>query len=109
MQVNTSHLTQPTVKAALDAWQRGDAAQWQSYFTPDARLFDDGHPRDLLQFSTKAIGHERFMTIDKVTEGGLAVFGHFHSDQWGDFTTYFRFHLNADGKINRLDIGQANY
>jgi hypothetical protein len=33
--------------------------------------------------------------------------GAFHSDQWGDFRTYFRFQLSPSGKITRLDLGQA--
>jgi len=33
--------------------------------------------------------------------------GEFHSDQWGDFRTYFKFHPSPSGKIKRLDIGQA--
>ena len=55
--MNTEKLTNPTVRAAIEALQKGT--------------------------------------------------GHFHSDQWGDFPTYFRFRLNAAGKIERLDIGQA--
>ncbi|HEV8259833.1 MAG TPA: hypothetical protein VGQ19_03635 [Burkholderiales bacterium] len=38
---------------------------------------------------------------------GLDVVGAFHSDQWGDFRTRFRFQLSPSGKITRLDIGQA--
>jgi hypothetical protein len=34
------------------------------------------------------------------------VRGSFHSDRWGDFRTYFKFHPGADGKFTRLDIGQ---
>jgi len=32
----------------------------------------------------------------------------FDAWQQGDFTTYFKFQLNTEGKINRLDIGQAH-
>jgi len=28
-------------------------------------------------------------------------------DQWSDFKTYFRFIINPEGKISRLDMGQA--
>ncbi len=107
--MNTDKLTHPVVKAALDAWQKGDAGAWHAFFTADAQLFDDGSPRDFSAFSRSAIGHERFTSIDKVENDGKDIYGHFHSDQWGDFKTYFKFHINADGKINRLDIGQANY
>ncbi|MGQ3012348.1 MAG: hypothetical protein ACT6QS_01455 [Flavobacteriales bacterium] len=40
---------------------------------------------------------------------GQHLYGRFHSDQWGDFKTYFKFRINAEGLIERLDIGQASY
>lgn len=97
------------VKAAIEAWQKGDAALWLSFFTPDAQLFDDGHTRDFKKFSTEAIGYERFTSVDKVEDNGMSVYGHFHSDTWGDFKTYFKFHLEAAGKFDKLEVGQANY
>lgn len=97
------------VKSAIQAWQNGDPVLWFSFFTTDAKLFDDGHPRDFKKFSSEAIGHERFVSIDKVENDGMSVYGHFHSDTWGDFKTYFKFHLNASGKFCKLEIGQANY
>ncbi len=42
----------------------------------------------------------------EVDNNGLDVHGSFHSDRWGDFRTYFKFHLGDDGKFSRLDIGQ---
>ena len=105
--MRTDLLTNPTVKAAIDALQRGDRAAWSALFEPDAKLYDDGSPRDLEKFTADALGHERFTSIDRVDKGGLEVIGHFHSDQWGDFKTYFRFRLSPSGKIARLDIGQA--
>ena len=102
-------ISHPVAKAAIEAWQQGDEKAWRALFTHNAQLFDDGHPRDLHQFSTEAIGHERFTSIDKVEDNGRSVYGKFHSDTWGDFKTYFRFHLDADGKIIKLEIGQADY
>lgn len=58
-----------------------------------SRLLDDGHPRYLQEFSTKAIGHERFTHIDPVRDNGLSVYGRFHSDTWGDFKTISGFTL----------------
>lgn len=102
-------ITNNIAKAALEAWQKGDTTTWLSFFTAGAKLFDDGNPRDFEHFTNEAIGHERFTSIDKVENDGKDIYGHFHSDQWGDFKTYFKFHINAGGKIDRLDIGQANY
>lgn len=105
--MNTGQLTDPTVKAAIEALQKGDRQAWAALFEPGARLFDDGSERSLEKFTRAALGHERFRSIDRVENNGLHLTGEFHSDQWGEFRTYFRFHLSAQGKIARLDIGQA--
>lgn len=103
--MDTSKLD-PIVKSAFEAWQGKDLKGWLGHFAPDAKLYDDGNPRDFQAFS-REIGKERFTSIDEVKRDGTEIVGQFHSDQWGDFRTYFRFHANADGKFDRLDIGQA--
>ena len=108
MSALTDVLTVPTVKAAIEALQRGDQKAWADLFEPGAKLFDDGSPRDLRAFTREALGHERFTAIDTVEPDGLGVVGSFHSERWGDFRTYFRFRLSPEGKIQRLDIGQAD-
>jgi hypothetical protein len=105
--MDTSKLTNTTVKAAFDAWQNGDAKAFLAFFTADAKLFDDGKPRDFKSFVKEACGRESFTSIDNVENKGLDIFGNFHTESWGDFKTYFKFHINAEGKIERLDIGQA--
>lgn len=107
--MNTDKLSQTSVKKAIDALQHADSKAWFALFTYDAVLYDDGNKMNFRLFFEKALGHERFTSIDKVENNGLDVYGRFHSDQWGDFKTYFKFHINSDGKINRLDIGQASY
>src|ERR1700694_512975 len=82
--MDTNKLTNDIIKTAIKAWQTGDSKLWFSFCTSDAKLLDDGHPRDFGKFSTKAIGHERFTSIDKVEDNGLSIFGRFHSDTWGD-------------------------
>jgi hypothetical protein len=57
--------------------------------------------------SPGGLGHERFTSIDRVDNDGRDLVGAFHSDEWGDFRTYFNFQLSSAGKIVRLDIGQA--
>jgi hypothetical protein len=107
--MNTDKLSNPVVKKAVNALQAADKETWFSLFTSDAALYDDGNKMNFHSFFEKAFGHERFTSIDKVEDKGLSVYGRFHSDQWGDFKTYFRFYLNEAGKISRLDIGQASY
>jgi hypothetical protein len=106
--MNTQQISNPTAKAAFEAWQKGDSAAWLALFSSDAKLLDDGSPRNFQKFSTQTIGKEKFTSIDRVENNGTAIYGDFHSPQWGDFKTYFKFTIGADGKINRLEIGQAN-
>ena len=103
----TDVITNETVKAAIEAPQRGDRKAWSALFEPSAALHDDGSPRSLQKFTDDALGHERFTSIESVENHGLDVIGKFHSDTWGDFRTYFKFQLSPAGKIKRLDIGQA--
>ncbi|MDF0506451.1 nuclear transport factor 2 family protein [Burkholderia cenocepacia] len=105
MKIDT--LRHPVVRRAIDALQQGDGAAWAALFAPDATLYDDGRPRDLRAFNRDAIGSERFTTIDRVENDGLDLYGQFHSDRWGTFRTYFKFQIDGEGRISRLDIGQA--
>ena len=105
--MDTSKLTNETVKKAFDAWQNGNSKLFLSFFTSDAKLYDDGSPRNFSSFVKDACGHEKFTSIDKVENNGLDIYGKFHTESWGDFKTYFKFQINAEGKITRLDIGQA--
>jgi hypothetical protein len=105
----TDKIKNTTVKEAIYALQMANKQAWFSLFTEEAELFDDGNKMNFKSFFESAIGHEHFNAIDKVENNGLFIYGAFHSDKWGYFKTYFKFHLNADGKISRLDIGQANY
>ena len=108
-QMEITKIRNTKVQAAIEAWQKGDSTLWLSFFTPDAKLLDDGHPRDFRKFSNEAIGHERFNSIDKVENNGLDIYGRFHSDTWGDFKTYFKFQMNEEGKFHQLEIGQTKY
>jgi len=56
--MDTSKITNPSVRAAFDALQAGDKAAWFAQFTADAELIDDGRPLDFKAFFEKAIGSE---------------------------------------------------
>lgn len=107
--VNTEKISNPTVKKAIEALQNGDKTTWFSLFTDNAELYDDGNKKNFNRFFSIAIGHERFTSIDKIENNSLTLYGKFHSDLWGNFQTYFKFQINDEGKIKRLDIGQAKY
>lgn len=107
--MDTSKIENPVAAKAIDALQTADKTAWFALFASDAQLYDDGNKMNLRSFFEKAIGHEYFTSIDKVENNGLAVYGKFHSDTWGNFKTYFKFTITPQGKISRLDIGQADY
>lgn len=54
--MDTSKLTNETVKKAFGAWQNGDNKTFLSFFATDAKLFDDGNPRDFQKFVKDACG-----------------------------------------------------
>lgn len=105
--MDTEKITNAIVRAAFEAWQKGDEKLWLSYFSKDVKLLDDGNPRDFKKFYTESIGREQFTSIDKVTDNGQSIYGQYHSEIWGNFRTYFKFHVNSDGKIYLMEIGQA--
>jgi hypothetical protein len=85
-------LKEPTVKAAIVALQNGDVKGWNRLFEPDATLLDDGQPRDLKRFSNEALGHERFLSIDKVSSDGLSIEGRVSIRYVGSLSDLLSFH-----------------
>lgn len=104
------NLTNPTVKAAIDALNAHDRKAWETLFAAGATFSDDGNEGSIANFTANAFGkgQEHFTRLDKQEQDGLHVFGQYHSDTWGDFKTYFKFTV-MEGRITRLEVGQANY
>lgn len=101
-------ITNENVRKAIEALQANDKRNWYSYFTDDAVFSDDGRVLGFKSFFDNAFNHkEKFLDIDKVENGGKDIYGNFEAGQWGTFLVFFKFHKGADGKFNRLDIGQA--
>jgi len=106
--MDLSKITNTTVNAAMTAWQNGDSKMFLSHFTANPTMTDDGNPRDFQGFVKQACGEEKFLTIDSVENDGKGITGNFKAGKWGTFKVFFKFHQNADGKFDRLDIGQAH-
>jgi hypothetical protein len=49
--MKTDALTDPIVRAAIEALQNGNRKTWSALFEPDAELYDDGSPRSLKEFT----------------------------------------------------------
>lgn len=101
-------ITNEKVRQAIEALQSGDKS-WYTFFTENPAMTDDGNKTDFRNFFSKALGNEKFITIDKVENNGRDIYGNFKAGQWGTFKVFFKFHQNDDGKFDRLDIGQARY
>lgn len=104
--MDLSKITHKTVKQAIEALQAGDHS-WYSFFTDSPAMTDDGNAVDFKSFFAKALGQEKFLSIDKVENDGKDVYGNFKAGSWGTFKVFFKFHEDAGGKFDRLDIGQA--
>lgn len=107
--MNVELLQHPLVKAAITAMNSQDRAAWMQLFAENTVLTDDGNRQDFVHWSDHEIfGKDtgELRTVDRQEDGGLTVYGKFRSSRWGEFNTFFRFHVQ-DGKIIRLDVGQA--
>lgn len=108
--MNVENLTNPLVKAAIEAMNAMDHQGWFKLFASGATLTDDGDQHDFTEWSdSELFGKDRgyLMSIDRVEDNGLTIYGKFHSDQWGEFETFMKFTVQGD-KIVRLDVGQAD-
>ncbi|MDQ1090236.1 hypothetical protein [Siphonobacter sp. SORGH_AS_1065] len=106
--MDTNKLTNETVKKAFDALQSGDKLTFYSFFTKDPIFTDDGRTLNFKSFFDNAFNHkEKFLSIDKVENEGKSIYGDFFAGQWGTFKVFFKFHQNAEGQFDRLDIGQG--
>ncbi len=106
--MDLSKISNEQVRKAVEALQTNDKAAWYSYFTSNATFTDDGRTMDFKSFFDNAFDKkEKFMDIDKIENNGKDLYGKFFAGQWGTFRVYFKFHQNADGKFERIDIGQA--
>ena len=59
-------------------------------------MTDDGNKVDFKNFFAKALGTEKFLTIDKVENDGKDIYGNFKAGQWGTFPVFFKFHQNEE-------------
>jgi hypothetical protein len=59
-------------------------------FAQGATLSDDGNARDFTELSdSELFGKDKahLMSIDRVEDSGLTLYGKFHVDRWGEFDT----------------------
>lgn len=105
--VSTKQLSDPTVRAFVEAVNAHDREAFMALLTPDATMSDDGSERDLVDW----IDREIFTTrghMDIVTESteGRELVADYRNDTWGSMRTAWRFTVQG-GKVSRFETGQA--
>jgi hypothetical protein len=99
------------VKSAIGAMNGRNKKQWYDLFSDNPDLTDDGTHHDFTEWSERELFGSSvayLASIDKVEDGGLMIYGKFHSDQWADFKSFMRFHVKND-KITKMEAGQIDY
>jgi hypothetical protein len=92
----------------MKAYEAGDRRAWDALFTSNATMTEEGSTRVLKRYTNDAPGHERMNAIRRFENNGLNLVVDIHTERGGDFRSYFRFHVAADGKISRLDVGRTD-
>lgn len=109
--LNLNKIDHPIIKLAIEAMNGRDKKHWYALFSDSPTFTDDGNSYDFADWCEKELfgaSLAYLVSIDKVEDRGLTVYGRFHSDQWGDFKTFLKFHVD-NGKITKMAVGQANY
>lgn len=106
MAIQTNVLIVPSVRRAISALQTGNLIGWLSGFSTRASFYNEGVCEPIEEFALQAMGQKRFLSIDRVANGGLWVEGLFESN--GEvYRAFFNFELDDDGLICRLDVGDS--
>jgi hypothetical protein len=100
-------ITDPAVRALIDAINAGDRTAFFAALTPDASMSDDGTERELAGWVDREIftvnGH---LEVESATDGGRSLVARYRNDTWGEMRTRWHF-VVADGKVSRFETGQA--
>lgn len=103
----TDIVTDPMVRALIDAINAGDRDAFFALLAADATLSDDGTERDLPEWVDREIftvnGH---LEVESATDGGRSLVARYRNDTWGTMRTRWTFTV-TDGKISRIEAGQA--
>ncbi|PWN59809.1 hypothetical protein [Chryseobacterium viscerum] len=71
-------ITNPEVKATIKVLPSG-GQQWYSYFTENPVMTDDSNKGDFKSLFAKALGPEKFITMDEVQNSGKKISGYFRA------------------------------
>ncbi|WP_327694473.1 nuclear transport factor 2 family protein [Streptomyces sp. NBC_00459] len=107
MTIQTAKLSDPAVRAFVNAVNAHDREAFQAVLAPGATMSDDGSDRDLADWTEREIfsshGH---MEVDNESRGGHVLVASYSNDTWGEMRTKWSFTVD-DGRILRFETGQA--
>ncbi|MFI8303124.1 nuclear transport factor 2 family protein [Streptomyces sp. NPDC085927] len=108
MTIQTTRLSDPTVRAFVGAVNNHDREGFMALLAPGATMTDDGSERDLTDWTDREIfsshGH---MDVDRESDGGRALVVRYRNDVWGEMRTRWSFTVDGDGRISHFATGQA--
>jgi hypothetical protein len=102
------NLHHETVKSLLTAMKNGDSKTYFSLFSQNAVMTDDGNIREVKEWAENEIfgnGKGHLISIDKVLNDVLTIYGVFHSNKWGEIKAIFNFEVE-DNLITRFEASQ---
>jgi hypothetical protein len=104
----TAEITDPAVRRLVDAINAGDRDAFFAGLTPDATMSDDGTERDLTEWVDREIfSANGRMSVEEVRDEGRSLTATYTNDTYGAMRTGWRFVVAEDGRIGRLETGQA--
>ncbi|MER6027915.1 nuclear transport factor 2 family protein [Streptomyces sp. NPDC001851] len=108
MTIQPAKLSDPVVRAFVNAVNSHDREGFMALLAPDATMSDDGSDRDLADWTDREIfsshGH---MEVDNESAGGRVLLARYRNDTWGEMRTKWTFTVRDDGRISRFETGQA--
>lgn len=104
----TNRLSDPAVRAFVDAVNAGDRAAFRAALAPGATMSDDGSERDITPWTEKEIfrsdGH---MDVESESDDGRHLVVDYRNSTWGHMPTTWQFTVTPEGRISRFETGQA--
>jgi hypothetical protein len=108
MTIQPARLSDPAVRAFVNAVNSHDREGFLALLAPGATMSDDGSDRDLAEWIDREIfsshGH---MDVENESRGGRCVTARYSNDTWGEMRTKWSFTVEDDGRISRFETGQA--
>ncbi|MEU6704827.1 nuclear transport factor 2 family protein [Streptomyces wuyuanensis] len=107
MTIRPDQLSDPAVRAFVEAVNAGDRTAFEAALAPGATMSDDGSDRDLTEWTDREVFATRgHMDVESESGGGRSLVVRYRNDAWGEMRTAWRFTVE-EGKIARFDTGQA--